>query len=273
VLLCFSTLPLAAAGNAPDRCATRHIEDSEAVAVEEAMTHNSGRGRSSKIAVWFHVISAGPGFENGEVPDSMIREQMKVLDQSFSGFTGGAFTGFTFELAGITRTRNARWFNMGISSAAEAEAKAALRRGNAATLNVYTTAGGGFLGWATFPFWYAGNPSDDGVVIDFRSMPGGGYGSNYSLGDTATHEVGHWLGLFHTFEWGCTPWGDFVADTNSERSPAFFCPVGRDTCVGKNAKGADPIENFMDYTYDSCMYAFTPGQVERMQTAWVTYRQ
>src|ERR1051325_3115835 len=69
----------------------------------------------------------------------------------------------------------------------------ARRKGGGDTLNFYTTEGGGFLGWATFPSWYAGNPSDDGVVIDYRSMPGGAYGSNFSLGFTATHEAGHWL--------------------------------------------------------------------------------
>ena len=257
----------------PARCATRQIDDSEASAVQKQLDRNSGRGRSSKIAVWVHVIRAGPGLANGDIPDSMIREQLKVLDQSYSGFTGGAFTGFTFELAGITRTTNAEWFHMGIDSAAEAAAKSALRRGGADTLNMYTTDGGGYLGWATFPFWYAGDPSVDGIVVDYRSLPGGGYGSNYSLGDTATHEVGHWLGLFHTFQNGCSSFGDYVLDTASERSPAFQCPVGRDSCAGPTNRGVDPIYNFMDYTYDSCMYEFTPGQVERMLTAWSTYRQ
>jgi hypothetical protein len=198
---------------------------------------------------------------------------MKALNDTYLGRTGGSFTGFDFTLAGVDRTDNAVWFSMTPGSAAEAQAKAALRKGGADTLNIYTTEGGGFLGWATFPSWYAGNPSDDGVVIDFRSMPGGPYGANFSLGYTATHEAGHWLGLYHTFQYGCTPFNDGVADTPAEKSPASGCPIGRDTCVSKQQPGEDPIHNFMDYTFDSCYFEFTQGQTDRMQAAWVTYRQ
>ncbi len=262
---------VAAWAEPPVRCATRQIDEDQAQADGAEVGKNAGRGQADKIPVWFHVISAGAGVET-EVPDSWIRDQMKVLDKAFAGMTGGAFTGFTFELAGLTRTENADWFYMGISSAMESAAKAALRRGGPETLNIYTTDGGGYLGWATFPFWYAGNPSDDGVVVDFRSLPGGPY-AVYSEGDTATHEIGHWLGLYHTFQYGCTPFNDGVADTPAERSPAFRCPVGRDTCPGPKHPGDDPIENFMDYTYDACMYQFTWGQVDRMQEAWMTWRK
>jgi hypothetical protein len=251
-------------------CATRQLSETETGLIEKQMQRNEGRGRSSEVPVWIHVITAGA---EGAVSDTTIREQVRVLDQTFAGALGGDFTAFSFKLAGVTRTDNAAWFYLGIGSAAEAEMKKTLRRGGPETLNIYTTSGGGYLGWATFPSWYSSNPSDDGVVIDYRSMPGGAYGAAYGLGYTATHETGHWLGLYHTFQYGCTPFNDGVADTPAERSPASGCPIGLDTCVGPKHPGEDPIHNFMDYSHDSCYTEFTSGQTARMQTAWVTYRQ
>jgi hypothetical protein len=83
----------------------------------------------------------------------MIKDQIKALNDTYLGRTGGAFTGFDINLAGIDRTQNAAWFSMTAGSAAEAEAKAALRRGDAGTLNIYTTDGGGFLGWQSERRW------------------------------------------------------------------------------------------------------------------------
>src|SRR3712207_4707396 len=144
--------------------------------------------------------------------------------------------------------------------------KRALHKGSAAALNVYsTTFSDGTLGYAQFP---GGPLALDGVVLDFRTLPGGSL-SPYNEGDTGTHEVGHWLGLFHTFQGGCTTTGDSVADTPAEASPAFGCPTGRDTCP---AAGADPITNFMDYSEDPCMFEFTRGQATRMLNAWNAFR-
>src|SRR3954465_16029046 len=91
----------------------------------------------------------------------------------------------------------------------------------------------------------------------------------YDEGKTVTHEAGHWLNLEHTFFGGCNAKGDFVDDTPAQRGPSSGCPVGADTC---REAGVDPIHNYMDYSYDSCYWEFTPGQTQRMRAAWLLWR-
>jgi hypothetical protein len=181
----------------------------------EAFNKSRGNNRLSSITipVYFHVITQGAGYTDGNIPDSMIQAQMKVLNDSYSGATGGAATAFRFNLADITRTTNADWFNMGSQSQAERRAKIALRQGGANALNIYTTNPAGYLlGWAYLPKSYQAQPDRDGVVVLYDSLPGGTL-VPYNEGDTATHEVGHWLGLYHTFQGGCSTNNDYVADT------------------------------------------------------------
>ena len=228
----------------------------------------SALGRTT-IPVAFHVITRGSSVAEGNIPLSQIQSQIDVLNAAYAGSTGGAKTPFRFELVSVDRTLKVGWFNMAPRTAREREMKQALHVGGASTLNVYTADLGHYLlGWATFPWNYPAEPWRDGVVLLYSSLPGG-TAAPYNEGDTATHEVGHWLGLYHTFQGGCAGDGDLVADTPAEASPAFGCPVNRDTCT---SPGLDPTENFMDYTDDGCMYAFTSGQSLRASQAWKAYR-
>jgi hypothetical protein len=260
----------------PQRCGTRLPAADEIAAMEDAIAQASRRAKPSQVVpVWVHVITKGPGFENGELSTAMVRAQLRVLNESYAGRTGGAATGFAFELAGIDYTTNPDWFTrMALDFGVELAAKEALRRGGPETLNLYTVDGGlNLLGWAYYPAILGSSYAVlDGVAVDWRSLPGGTF-TIYSEGDTATHEVGHWMGLYHTFEGACRNFNDGVADTPAEASPAFYCPVGRDSCSQPSRPGLDPIYNFMDYTQDSCMYQFTLGQAGRMQAAWAAYRE
>lgn len=214
------------------------------------------------INVYFHVINRGSGISNGDISAQTINDQIAVLNNAYNKW------GWNFNLVSTDRTTNSTWFT-GCYGSSESAMKNALRRGTADDLNIYTCSpSGGILGYATFPSDYARAPKLDGTVLLFSSLPGGS-AAPYNLGDTGTHEVGHWMGLYHTFQGGCSNNGDYVSDTPAERSAAYGCPTGRNTC---SSAGSDPITNFMDYTDDSCMFEFTSGQDARMDSQFTAYR-
>ena len=269
-----STAPIAADGSKVLRCGTKDVSMAQAQRMGPSVPPGGREFVPPQriVKVYFHVIHNGA---TGLLSNAMISNQIKVLNQSYSTHTGGAQTGFQFKLVGTDFTNNATWFNAGQGSATETTIKTTLRKGTKRDLNIYTwNLGGGLLGWATFPSSVAGNLAMDGVVCLYSSLPGGS-AVPYDLGDTATHEVGHWLGLFHTFQGGCntnpTGGGDLVADTPAEANPQFGCPTGADSCPA--IAGLDPIENFMDYSDDSCMFKMTAGQADRMDAQWIAFRQ
>jgi hypothetical protein len=250
------------------RCSTVHephkIEEAELDFDEKMKTLSKAATVTSRvIPVFFHVIQSSTN-STGGVTSNMITAQMTVLNNAF------AASGISFTLTATTRTTNDVWYAVQPGTTAETQMKTALRQGGKESLNIYTGGiGGGLLGWATFPSSYNSKPHMDGVVMLNASMPGGN-AAPYNLGDTATHEVGHWAGLYHTFQGACTKNNDSVADTPQEKSAAFGCPTNRDSCTRDT--GNDPILNFMDYTDDSCMNTFSAGQTTRMSQQLAAYR-
>ncbi len=231
---------------------------------------------SVSIPVDFHGVTDRRG--RGFVSLERIHRQIQVLNRAFGGRTGpkAANTPFRFHLASITRTKNREWYTAdaytkkGLASLREMRRE--LRVGNQKHLNLYTV-GPKFqlLGFATLPGY--GNDMLDGVVIWGASMPGGkanlGPGDVYNQGDTATHEIGHWLNLYHTFAGGCGKRNDYVTDTPRQKagSNIFEEDTSLDTC-GNPGGPKDPVRNFMNYAEDPFLNQFTRGQRERMDTAW-----
>ena len=244
-----------------------------ALSATYATLPDSAKGKGGKnfkatVDVWFHVVTDG---SVGAVTNAQIGAQMTALNLAYGGVYGGTNSGFSFRLVGVTRTDNAEWFYAGPSSKAERDMKKALRRGGWATLNVYSTTAGPYLGWAYLPGLPASHQYIDGIVSDWEAMPGTSdtYAGRYDLGLTLVHEAGHWLNLEHTFFGGCNAKGDFVDDTPAQKIATFGCPEGQDSC---KEPGLDPIHNYMDYSFDSCYTEFTAGQAQRMRDAWLLYR-
>jgi hypothetical protein len=228
-----------------------------------------------RIPVVVHVLQSTGG--EGQISDALVQSQIAVLNEDFRALTGtpgenGTDTRVEFYLAtldpdgnpttGITRTTNDQWFD---DSGPYYDA---LAWNTHRYLNIYTNRASGALGYVPNLPQAGGVGSDTDRVVILWSAFGRGapIGPPFDMGRTATHEVGHYLGLFHTFDYGCGlatdcyTTGDRICDTNPESVPVTGCPESASSC-GFDA----PFHNYMDYSDDACYEEFTLEQANRVR--------
>lgn len=193
--------------------------------------------QNKTIEVVWHVIHSG---SDGNLTEAMVQDQIQVLNDDYKNF------GFQFNLNVTNRVNNSNYFkNVSPDTNLQDQMKSTLRRGDEKVLNLYSVDfHNGLLGYSSFPWNVQGSLWDDGVVFQYSSVPGGSE-TGYNLGKTVTHEVGHWLGLYHVFQGGCQAPGDFVDDTPPQSVATSGCPVGQDSCAGG---GVDSIHKYVQCT-------------------------
>jgi hypothetical protein len=237
------------------RCSTDDLDEQEMATTLKIVQDwrmrrsNTRRLEIIEVPLYVHIIQSSTAQNISEV---QIQDQVDVLNDAFS-------PEFQFSLREVNVIENDDWHICELGGN-EKDMKKALRKGGSDSLNLYICVpGDGLLGWSTLPSRYRSNPVYDGVVVHAESIPGGGL-VPYNLGNTATHEIGHWFGLFHTFQvrllytllscilfsvilililfshlgtiqGGCSGVGDKIADTPAQATPGYGCPVGKDVSI------------------------------------------
>ncbi len=236
-----------------------------------------------RVPVVVHVIMSASG--TGNLSEAMVQSQIGILNEDFLALPGtlganGTDAQIDFHLAtedpegnptnGITYSTNTTWFND------QGGYYNTLAWDPHRYLNIYTNSAGGALGYVSgFPAQGGGfvGSNADRVVVYYRAFGRDSGFPPYHKGRSATHEVGHYFGLFHVFQGGCSSptncftTGDLICDTLPDGNPHFGCPGVSNTCGDP-----DPIHNYLEYTDDLCMEEFTPEQARRMRCTMEHWR-
>ncbi|MCF8277104.1 MAG: T9SS type A sorting domain-containing protein [Flavobacteriales bacterium] len=246
------------------------------------------RGGPRIIPTVFHVIHQG-GNEN--ISYEQIEDQMRILNEDYSRLNADAvntrpeFQGVAanpnveFRLAKLDPQGNCTdgvvrvWSSLTYNASDDNGVKGVSYWPSTKYFNVWVvasiagdgTSGGITLGYAQFPGF--GSANTDGVVVrgDFIGSIGTA-ANNTNVGRTLTHEAGHWLGLFHTFQGGCA--GGFFDDGCDDTPPTaeanYGCPLTRNSCTNDSPDIIDQVENYMDYSNGTCQNMFSLDQKARM---------
>ena len=240
------------------------------------------------IPVVVHIIHRGePVGQDSNIPFEQIEDQIRILNEDFRRqnpdrdqtppifqdvaadtrieFVLARQSPEGFETNGVTRVEGTQ-SNYNINDAVVLSNLSYWPAEN--YLNIWVTPlGESLLGFAQFPIsnlpgleGSSNNAFTDGIVVDFRFFGSVGNAISNSLGRTASHEVGHFLGLRHIWGDGDCSVDDFVEDTPLQESQNFGCPSDPFSCGSP-----DMFQNYMDFTDDVCMNLFTAEQKERMR--------
>ncbi|MEO2145709.1 MAG: zinc metalloprotease [bacterium] len=232
------------------------------------------------VPIVFHVIEHTNG--DGALSPATIQDQIDVLNEDFRAIQGspgapGLDVMVQFHLAtvdpdgqpttGITRSVNDAWHMDEYTTPGYWEV---LQWDPLRYLNVYTLNTVGYYGY----YWGSPGSIEDGVYLwwPYVGDNSSSTAANDNYGRTATHEIGHYFGLHHTFEGGCAGGscyssGDLICDTNPHASATWGCPSSQSSCGSQV-----PIRNYMNYTDDNCMWEFTEEQARRMRCRIEWYR-
>lgn len=234
-----------------------------------------------EVPVAFHIITNKKGEGQLSNMTAKIGDQINLLNKVYNQFN------IAFKLVSIDITVNDSWFTNAsyyTDKNALNQMTSTLSKTPSSIMNVYTLGSQKVLGEATYPWYDEKGTSGDYVVINYNTLPGGPgtfFEGKYNQGKTLVHEVGHFLGLFHTFEGGdfecntnpphdgCSI-GDQVDDTPNQLVCYFEgCNENLDSCP---TPGKDPVKNFMGYNPDACMNEMTVGQGNRLLQSIITFR-